>query len=550
MRRSKQVLFYCLMVIMTLAIIEGMAQAAYYIAYGEFNGGGPAPPAGAAADDAEDATRPYWLQHPYYGYTRPEAEHPMNQMPPPRREDGAVLIALLGGSVGLGVTPAFRNALEAWFRDNDSALRPVVLGLAYNGIRQPQQIMQIANFLALGGEFDIIVNLDGHNELFVSHTNYFDYGISPFFPLWWQQLVTFTADDKLQISRIAAARAQQERLLQAARAAPWRWSALYGIISRYRLERSETRLLTLNRELVAPAAGEYNLERQGPQWDFQDQYDLRLTALRVWYRSSVMLHDLSRTAGAEYYHFLQPNQYVPDSKPLTDEELAIAYDPERGSVTTYNHAYPQLLRLGDELRRHGINYHDLTQIFADNRETLYNDDCCHLNERGYELLADNMVRRLAPALQNRAARARSGATTSASTALDTTIRDTTPDQVVNKLYFDVRLAADGILHYSRDNCIPADTESRFFLHLTPVDTADLLPEYAEHGFNNKDFYFNERGGVIDGAGQCVIEYELPDYEIESILTGQILIREDLYRLWEARLICVPSCRGPAGAQSP
>lgn len=51
MTRRKQALFYCLMVIMTLAVIEIMAQAAYYIAYGEFNGGGPSPPAAAAAAD-------------------------------------------------------------------------------------------------------------------------------------------------------------------------------------------------------------------------------------------------------------------------------------------------------------------------------------------------------------------------------------------------------------------------------------------------------------------------------------------------------------------
>ena len=417
MRRLKQTLFYGIMVVLTLLAIEGMAQAAYYVAYGEFNGAGPAPPDAAtaiaaaataavatpdAAGTAAAGARPYWLQHPYYGYTRPEPEHPMNQAPPPRREDGAVLIALLGGSVGLGVTDAFRNALESWFRRNAIPLRPIVLGLAYNGMKQPQQVMQIAHSRSLGGEFDIIVNLDGHNELFISHVNYFDYGVSPFFPLWWQQLVAFTADDRPRLGRIAAERARQERRLQMAQARPWRWSAFYGIVSRYRLERSESRLRDLNRELAAAPAG-YSLERHGPQWDFQDQTDLRRSTLRVWYRGSVMLADLSRNAGAEYYHYLQPNQYIPDSKPFTAAELDIAYDPNSGSIATYRDAYPQLQRLGAELRRHRINYHDLTQIFADNRETLYADDCCHFNARGYELLAESMVARLAPALRHRAA---------------------------------------------------------------------------------------------------------------------------------------------------
>ena len=544
MSRPKQILFYGLMAVITLVVIEGMAQAAYYIAYGEFNGGGPAPAgslAGAAADDADDAdadadARPYWLQHPYYGYTRPEAGHPMNQAPPPRREEGVILIALVGGSVGLGVTEAFRSALKDWFRDQDIPLRPVALGLAYNGMKQPQQVIQIANSLIRGGEYDVIVNLDGHNELFVAHTNYYDYDISPFFPLWWQQLVTVTAADKLLIGRIAWERERHDRRQRAARAAPWRWSAMYGIISRYRLERTAARVLALNRELAASAAG-YSLERDGPQWHFQDQNDLRRAALRVWYRGSVMLDDLSRTAGAEYYHFLQPNQYVPDSKPFTAEELANAYDPNSGSIVTYNDGYPQLLRWGDELRRHGVNYHDLTQIFADNRETLYRDDCCHLNERGYELLAEAMVQRLAPALQRRAesaaATAAAGGRAAAGTALDSTIRETAPDAVVNKLYFDVRLADDGALHYRREGCTPADVADPFYLHITPADPADLQPWQSEAGFDNLDFDFNVVG-VRDDAGGCAATIALPEYDIASIQTGQYQ-SESRYVLWTSRI---------------
>ncbi len=60
-----------------------------------------------------------------------------------------------------------------------------------------------------------------------------------------------------------------------------------------------------------------------------------------------------------------------------------------------------------------------------------------------------------------------------------------------------------------------------------------MPQYAKYGFNNADFYFSGNGGTLDADGRCVVEYELPDYEIESILTGQILPGEP-YRLWEAR----------------
>jgi hypothetical protein len=35
----------------------------------------------------------------------------------------------------------------------------------------------------------------------------------------------------------------------------------------------------------------------------------------------------------------------------------------------------------------GIDFHDLSQLFAEHGETLYIDNCCHFNGDGNELLA-------------------------------------------------------------------------------------------------------------------------------------------------------------------
>ena len=549
MRRRKQVIFYCLMVLMTLAVIEGMAQAAYYIAYGEFNAIPPAlPPENRAADAAEGRPLGFArIDHPYYGYTRVEPGHPMNQAPPPRRSDGAVLIALVGGSVGLGVTEAFRYALGDWFRDNDIPLRPIVLGLANNAVKQPQQVMMIANTLSLGGEYDIIVNLDGYNELATTHESYFDYGVSPFYPFGWQQQQAGLADaQKLLVSRIYALRQREQRLSDAARARPGRWSALYGMVNRYLRENAAAQILLLNRELAAASApagsGEYGLHRYGPALAAApDAYGLSQLALRVWYRSSILLADLARAAGAEYYHFQQPNQYAPGAKPLSDRERAYAYNPEKRAFQAYQDAYPLWQRLGAELRRQGVNYYDLTPLFADRRETLYKDDCCHLNERGYALLAESMVQRLAPALRNRVALARAAAddddaalAAATGPALYPATYETTIAAVVNKLYFDVRRTAAGALLYSRDDCRPADTAAPFYLRVTPADAADLTPGRAAGGgaANRYDFAFDEVGGRIDADGRCRMEYQLPDYAIADVRTGQYR-PETGQPLWQA-----------------
>ena len=543
MSRSKQALFHGIMAVMTLLVIEGMAQAAYYIAYREFNGGGPSRPQPAVGDAAgavgwrTGASR--WVVHPYYGFTRTEAGHPINRAAPPRREDGVVLIALLGGSVSRDVANAFRSALEGWFQDNGIPLRPVVQEQAASAMKQPQQAMIIANTLSLGGEYDIIVNLDGFNELILSHNNYFGDGLSPFYPFGWHRHQSGLTDaQKLLVSRIYALRQREGRLDGVAGARPWRWSALYGIVNRYLRERSAAEILDLNHELADTLSGEYSLQHYGPvPANAPDGYELSRSAARVWYRGSVLLHELSRGAGAEYYHFLQPNQYVPDSKPLTDRELARAYDSENAAVGIYRDGYPLLRRLGDELRQQGINYYDLTQIFADNRETLYRDDCCHLNKRGHELLAASMVQRLAPALRERAALAASrvggGGGITADTALDAAAQEISPVHAANALYFDVLVMDDGILRYTRDDCRPADAAAPFFVRIAPVDAGDLLPGGADPGYNSYDFSFDRDGGTIDAAGRCVVKYALPDYDIATVLTGQYGETGDM--LWRARL---------------
>ena len=83
--------------------------------------------------------------------------------------------------------------------------------------------------------------------------------------------------------------------------------------------------------------------------------------------------------------------------------------------------------------------------------------------------------------------------------------------------FDLYLK-DGALHYVKDPCDPADIEARFFLHITPSDENDLPSARVQHGFDNIDFLFETRGGLLDG--RCVASVNLPPYDIDKIRTGQ------------------------------
>ena len=94
--------------------------------------------------------------------------------------------------------------------------------------------------------------------------------------------------------------------------------------------------------------------------------------------------------------------------------------------------------------------------------------------------------------------------------------------------FDVRLE-DGALTWTREPCAAEDTAPRFFLHVAPLDAADLPEEWREAGFETLGFAFGERGLRFDG--KCLARRELPDYPIAGVRTGQ---RHDAAgAIWEA-----------------
>ena len=74
------------------------------------------------------------------------------------------------------------------------------------------------------------------------------------------------------------------------------------------------------------------------------------------------------------------------------------------------------------------------------------------------------------------------------------------------------------LYYVKEPCGEEDTAARFFLHVVPEDENDLPEARREHGFDNLDFGFTERGVIFDG--KCAAAAPLPKYGIARIITGQ------------------------------
>ena len=104
------------------------------------------------------------------------------------------------------------------------------------------------------------------------------------------------------------------------------------------------------------------------------------------------------------------------------------------------------------------------------------------------------------------------------------LRQRAPETMpLSRFRFNAHRVGD-VLVYLRDGCSPDDTGERIFLHVHPLDPADLpssLPKsrYEQmYGFENRDFTFSRFGVRIDG--DCIAVAPLPDYPIARIHTGQ------------------------------
>ena len=92
--------------------------------------------------------------------------------------------------------------------------------------------------------------------------------------------------------------------------------------------------------------------------------------------------------------------------------------------------------------------------------------------------------------------------------------------------FDIYLSENAIT-YVKEACQETDTQTKFFLHIDPVDTNDLPNHRKPSGFDNFDFTFYKFG--LRFNGKCLIHVNLPEYDIDRIVTGQFISGQG--KLW-------------------
>jgi hypothetical protein len=319
------------------------------------------------------------------------------------------VVGIFGGSVAFWLSVWGDGALVHELEKSPAlhGKRIVIVRTALGGFKQPQQLMTLNYLLALGAHFDVVVNVDGLNDIALAPGWQVPKDIFPFYPRGWPDLLGEAGDPEL--TRLQGRVLYLEELLgdrarEFSGALPRR-SVFATTLWRF-LDRSlEIQLAQARVEMEAykpkAPADRRNYAFLGPTRKYSDPAEMYRDLVAVWQRSSLLMDQLARANGARYVHFLQPNQYLEGSKPMSAGERQTALWPGSSYERDVRAGYPLMRQAGRELQAKGVDFVDLTGLFAGISEPLYTDSCCHFSRQGNQLLGEAIGRAVAQAVEKR-----------------------------------------------------------------------------------------------------------------------------------------------------
>lgn len=315
-----------------------------------------------------------------------------------QRSADRVIVGILGGSVArqfsqfasdtlaeeLSQSPEFRGKKIQFVR------------LANNGFKQPQQLMIITYLLTLGAEFDLVINLDGLNESALPSIDNIPYGVNSAYPRDWGKIVATTVSTEFvrRGGYVSYLRYQQTELARWFGSKPWRYSPTALLVWGFRNHRADQDIMKQLTEMNQFAEKELSHCASGPPESFASADEIYSHCAELWTQSSILLHQLCAARGIRYFHFLQPNQYVPGSKQIGPEEARVAIREDCPISVAVRKCFPLLQAQAPRLSAAGVDFTDLTRVFADHPEPIYFDDCCHVITAGDLIMAKAIATRI------------------------------------------------------------------------------------------------------------------------------------------------------------
>ena len=398
---------------------ELLGLAAFYLDTGTlFYGGEKSYP--EILPTPEDRLVPGEAVHPYFGFTH----HPGTpfDIPEPLRAGTTIPARLKTNNFGFAspvdypvrrsserqfFVGIFGGSVAVWFcqigapqliehlrRDPYFTNRNIVpLCFSHEGYKQPQQALVLGYFLSLGQPLDLVVNIDGFNDIALGSLNH-ERGVDPSMPSaqHLEALINVVNQSTLTPDKLASLAAvfSDRRLLidLRERIRTNRFASVNFVLDRYYTVVRNRYVRELGRFNRLPSNPLDNTFVQvAPPLESRGHAQVLAGIAGGWANASALMHDMLARRNAAYVHFLQPNQYY-GGRTFGAAEAKVAINDASPYRSSVKEGYPLLVEAGRTLRSRSVLFFDATRAFDRESAAVYMDDCCHYTKTGNDILAD------------------------------------------------------------------------------------------------------------------------------------------------------------------
>lgn len=323
--------------------------------------------------------------HPYFGHVLTNANnygfHTHYSYPYQKKKDDFV-VGIFGGSTAMHWAD-YLDETNAWNHlriKKRPGTHIVVLNFAISGMHEPQQLAVASKFLE---GVDLAILYDGWNEALTDNC--------PWGPPELPQDYALLFQRETNVEALAALRSSTEHFrgvsqmlqrfpLNQSYAAHLYW---VGTQKNVRLEQSQfsSRAFEAGKKQTV----NFEAECKTPQDD---------RVFQNWKKYTLQFMALGNYLKVPTYHFLQPNPYIPNAKPLEKDERTLTnWENQRagGHGREGDAAVAFRERYLKQPVPHGT---DLSYLFKDETRATYIDPYTHLNQLGNELLSEAIERKL------------------------------------------------------------------------------------------------------------------------------------------------------------
>ena len=311
-------------------------------------------------------------------------------------KENEYLVSIFGGSVASGFFQDCAEDLEQKLSDHpDLAGKDVVLlNFATGAVKQPQQLFYLNYFVGIGQKFDLVINLDGINDMAGAIGNFHE-GIHPAMPTVtlinaFEGMTSVPNLNPVSLQYFMDLSKAEERL-QAMIDGPRKRFSSESRINKLREKIEDMRSRPPEGMVSNPML---EVHRIGPQ-DYlhaepKPREEMRTAVLDLWEKCAEMMLLTCDWAEARYVHAIQPNHYY-SKKTLGEEDAAIMDEgfSEHFNLMV-NDTWPEMISRAKKFDSDYPVYCHMTDVLDGMTEDVYRDAVCHFNTVGHMAMADRL----------------------------------------------------------------------------------------------------------------------------------------------------------------